>query len=432
MIELLLGILILLVVILIFLHLRSNKTGISNEALQQILSVADSKFSDTLKMGSSELDTKKELIGKELSDISGQVKAVSDILAQVKAEYKDISQNALKQNTDYFTQTSQEKLNRFSETGQLMIRTEAEKIDKSLETNQKLFEEKRNAISERISQMETIMQTLTQRIGDYEQFNTTKFEQLSEQIQHANNLTLTLSNTTNNLINMLKNTKARGQFGEQIAEDILRFAGFIENINYYKQTSEVESGRPDFQFLLPESRSVYMDVKFPLNNYQMMFQSETDDQKSTYEKQFLKDVKTHIKGLTKRDYVSEKSLDYIIMFIPNEAIFSFINESDPHMVLDALKDKIIVCSPLTLFAVLAIIKQSLNNFKLHETASEMQSLMRTFYDEWQKYSEEIEKLKKQMGTVSTTFDRLTTTRKNKLEKSLDKIKSLDIDQNQLN
>ena len=73
-----------------------------------------------------------------------------------------------------------------------------------------------------------------------------------------------------------------------------------------------------------------MDVKFPLTNYISYMNSDEDTLKDDYKKQFLKDVRQRVKEVTTRDYINpaDNTLDYMIIFIPNEQVYSFINEND--------------------------------------------------------------------------------------------------------
>lgn len=441
MLEILVSILILLVLLVLINQFRFRKIVSEDKVIKSIIDVADSKLSDSIEKGNEKLNQKKELIDLELKGLSQQVKDIDEILKLLKSDYKTITSKSLQENSDQFVNLTQQQLRSFSESGKEMIEKEGKLIQQEVKhagENQKklseqqiaILEEKRLSIGERIEQMEKIMKSLSDRIEDYEKFNTGKFQELNEQIKQTSEMTQNLGLATNKLIDMLRNTKQRGQFGEQIAEDVLRFAGLMEHINYEKQASGEDGGRPDFKFILPEKRYLIMDVKFPLNAYQNMFESNELEERKQHEKQFLIDVKNHVKSLASKNYISDKSLDYLIMFIPNEAIFSFINEKDPQLSMNALQEKIIICSPLTLFAVLGIVKQSINNYKLHQAAQEIQNLMNRFYDQWKRYSDEIQTLSKQFNSLTNTFEKLNSTRRNQLEKELEKIKQLQLGENQ--
>ena len=91
---------------------------------------------------------------------------------------------------------------------------------------------------------------------------------LSGQLREAGRQTQVLAETTQSLREALSSTTARGQWGERMAEDVLRLAGFVDGVNYRRhQPMPGSGGIPDYTFLLPQGLSLHMDVKFPLNNY---------------------------------------------------------------------------------------------------------------------------------------------------------------------
>ena len=133
-----------------------------------------------------------------------------------------------------------------------------------------------------------------------------------------------------------------------------------------------------------------------------------------------------IKQVTTRDYInpSENTIDYVIMFIPNEQVFSFINESDTTIMDEALKQKVILCSPFTLYAVLAVIRQAVENFNLEKTASEILKLLGEFSKQWNAYKEKFMLMGERLDAAKKEYDTLVTTRTNMLERPLKKIEDL--------
>ena len=59
------------------------------------------------------------------------------------------------------------------------------------------------------------------------------------------------------------------------------------------------------------------------------------------------------------------------MFIPNEQVYAFINEHDRLLLDDALRNRVILCSPITLYAILAVIRQAVENFNLEKTTEQI-------------------------------------------------------------
>jgi DNA recombination protein RmuC len=211
-----------------------------------------------------------------------------------------------------------------------------------------------------------------------------------------------------------------------MAEDVLRLAGFVEGINYLKQKVAEAGGRPDYTFKLPQGRKVNMGVKFPLSNYLRYLEAEGEADREAAKAQFLRDVKERIKEVTGREYIdrSDKTLDYVLVFIPNEQVYAFINQTAPELLDEALKRKVILCSPFTLFAILAIIRQAMDNFSLERTADDMLQLIGKFNSEWKKFVETMDKVGKKFDETHKEYEALQGTRRRKLEKPLAQIERL--------
>jgi DNA recombination protein RmuC len=212
-----------------------------------------------------------------------------------------------------------------------------------------------------------------------------------------------------------------------MAEDVLQLAGFVEGVNYLKQKAlEGAGSRPDYTFNLPQGRKVNMDVKFPLSSYLRYLETENDMEREVQKGQFLRDVRARIKEVTTRDYINpeDETLDYVLVFIPNEQVYAFINQNDSGIIDEALRSKVILCSPFTLFAILAVIRQAMDNFTTAKAANDMLRLIGGFNKEWQKFRESMDKMGRKIEDARDEFQKLSTTRCNKLERPLQKIEDL--------
>jgi DNA recombination protein RmuC len=229
------------------------------------------------------------------------------------------------------------------------------------------------------------------------------------------------------LSHALASPKKRGEWGERMAEDIIRLVGMVEGVNYMKQkTLESSSGRPDYTFYLPNNLKINMDVKFPVDNYVHYLNAEAEHDRKRFRDELLRNTKVMIKQVTTRDYInpSENTIDYVIIFIPNEQVYSFINESDTTIIDEALKQKVILCSPFTLYAVLAVVRQAVENFNLEKTASEILKLLGEFSKQWNAYKEKFRLMGERLDAAKKEYDNLITTRANMLERPLKKIEDL--------
>ena len=267
---------------------------------------------------------------------------------------------------------------------------------------------------------------IDQNLGDMKKTLKSLHDQsvrLTGNLETSSKETQRLQESTSKLREILSSSQKRGQWGESMVEDILDFIGFMKDKNYIKQT-QVESGeKPDYTFLLPKEKKLNMDVKFPLASYERYIHAELDEEREAQKKEFLKDVKNHIKAVAGREYVNpaEGTVDYVLLFIPNESIYGFINQEDTKLIDFALEKKVLLCSPLTLYAMLSLIYQATRNFAMEEKAAEVMNLLDAFRMQWEKYVEVMDKLGRSLDTVRKDYDALVTTRKTKLEKPLTQI-----------
>jgi DNA recombination protein RmuC len=331
------------------------------------------------------------------------------VLGNLKASFGSLSLDALQKSTEEFLKLAKSRL------------------DVERESSARELEGKKGLIDQQLSRMGQELEKVSLLVKDLERDRVQKFGELTSQLKTAGQQTTALMETTNTLREALSSTQIRGQWGERMAEDVLRLAGFIEGVNYVKQKAVEGVGtRPDFTFLLPRDLKLNMDVKFPLDNYVRFLETGSELEKSRYRNDFLRDVKARIREITTRDYINpqQNTLDYVLLFIPNEQVYGFIHEQDSGLLDNSIRQKVVPCSPLTLFAVLAVIRQAIDNFALEQTSTEILSLLGAFKKQWRNFAIKMELLGKRIGESQKEYEALMTTRRRQLERPLNRIEEL--------
>ncbi len=279
----------------------------------------------------------------------------------------------------------------------------------------------RSEVRSELDRLGRLVQALGERSAE-------QLGRVEQSLRSHGEVTSALAGTAQALREALANPKSRGQWGERMAEDVLRLAGFIEHVNYEKQTA-VEGGRglPDFTITLPKGHVLFMDVKFPLAAYVRFLEAGTDAERAAHRDTFLRDVRLRVKELADRDYPAQStrpSVDYVLLFLPNETIASFIHEHDPALVEDALGRRVVMCSPLTLFAFLGVIRQAFDNFMIEQTSDEILKLLGTFGTQWSKFSSSLDTVQRRFESVQKEFDQLAGPRRRQLERPLQQLEAL--------
>jgi DNA recombination protein RmuC len=234
-----------------------------------------------------------------------------------------------------------------------------------------------------------------------------------------------LADTTQSLRQALANPRARGQWGERMADDVLRAAGLVEGISYRKQSATAAGTIPDFTFLLPGGRVLHMDVKFPVDNYLRYLEAGSDRERDQHALAFVRDVRARVRELSGRVYIDpDRTLDEVLLFIPNEAVYAFVHQHDRELVEVALRQKVVLCSPSTLFSVLAVIRQAVEQTQLQRTSDEILACLAAFESQWGKFADALDKVGRSLDGVRRSWDDLAGTRRRQLERQLDRVGEL--------
>jgi DNA recombination protein RmuC len=286
---------------------------------------------------------------------------------------------------------------------------------------------KKSLIDQQLATMTAKLDDVSTMVQQVEAERARSFGELNAQLSRQHEGLAALLHTTQSLREALSSTKARGQWGERMAEDVLRLAGFVENVNYRKQR-QLDTGRgiPDYTFFLPNNLLLHMDVKFPLDNYVRFCDATSDLERKRYRDDFLRDVRARVRELSDRDYVDPGggTVDFVLLFIPNEQLYAFIHEQDEGILDDAVRHGVVFCSPLTLFVVLALIRQMVENLRLARTSDEILSLLGQFSEQWTKFKGQMEKVGQRIDAASKEYTALAGTRTNTLERPLRRINEL--------
>jgi len=330
--------------------------------------------------------------------------AQAEMEEALKGAFAQLSLEALSKNTDEFLKLAGEK-----------FRGAMERSDQAIETKKQLIDQTLDEMRRELAGVQGLVRA-------FEKDRENKFGELSESLKSAAEQTAKLQQAADRLNNVLSDTKQRGHLGEKMTEDILRLVGFVESVNFSRQEVQGE-GRPDYTFFLPRDLKINMDVKFPLNSYKKFLEAHSAVESDTYKKQFLTDTRLRIKEVTSKNYIDPEhgTVNYALLFIPSEQAFAFIQEQDPAAFEEALKNRVICCSPLTLYAVLVTIRQAIDIFVIGQRTQSILECLGAFNKNWDKFVASFDDLGKRIDGVKKEYDNLTTTRRNVLERSLRKI-----------
>ena len=303
-----------------------------------------------------------------------------------------------------------------------VLRRERSGTDHASEVLDVRFEHLASDVRHDLDRLERVVSGLGQRSAE-------QLGQVDAVLRMHAEATASLASTANGLREALANPKARGQWGERMADDVLRLAGMVEHVNYRKQTALDGDARgiPDFTFFLPKQHVLHMDVKFPVATYLRALEAASDHEQGAHRAQFLRDVRQRVKELARREYPRAsdgRAVDHVLLFLPNESVAGYVFEHDPALVDDALRQRVVICTPVTLYAYLGLVRQAFDAFMVESTSDRVLSLLARFDTQFTKYAESLDGVRRRFDAVQRELDQLTGTRRRALERPLREIEAL--------
>lgn len=307
-----------------------------------------------------------------------------------------------------------------------ILEHERELSEEKMKRNEQVLENKKDVIKELVEKISSEINRSNFRLETVERERVGEFSNLKTLLEEHKEISRDLRSSTENLKNILSNNQLRGKYGEEVAENILKMLGFQKGLDYVVNLrQETNVNRPDLTVKLPDGGKVNVDVKFPYQSLVKYQEAESKDEKKNFLSQFSKDVKDKIKQVTSREYINpeEKTLDFVILFVPNEMVFSVICDQLGEVTEEALRKKVIIAGPFSFAAIMRMIRQSYDNFRIHEDLHRLVGLIGKFKEEFTVYNVELDKLGDKIKSMSTQYDKVATTRTKQLSRIVEKIES---------
>lgn len=314
------------------------------------------------------------------------------------------------------------KQNDFGKISEQLLNVAKEKFGAEKEVIQTDLEGKKDAIKNLVDEIRKQLKETDDKLRQSDKERIDSFASLKKELETHRQLTHELRGSAEDLKRVLSNNQMRGAFGERVAEDLLKMAGFVIGQDYVVQT-QAGSTRPDLTLLLPDGTKVQIDVKFPYSNLQRYTEAKTEEERQKYIKLFKADVKEKMKQIATRDYINpdEKTVDFAIAFIPNEMIFSFIYDQMNEIWEDGMRKKVVLAGPFSFTAMLRLIRQTHDTFHFQQNIHKVISLIQKFRGEYEKFSESVDVLGARLESASKQFEVVSSTRSRQLGRVIDQI-----------
>ena len=290
------------------------------------------------------------------------------------------------------------------------LRDEAKHINEALDGKEKTFKTL-------VSDLEIQVKEYQREIRATEQDRAVKFSEIVS-------ITSRLSSSTEKLNKVLNTNNLRGQWGERIADDILKTSGLVEGVHYKRNEQlETSTSRPDFTFFLPDESKLNLDVKFPISNLIKAEHIEDTIEKKQCLKSFEMDVKNRIQEIAKKDYISpeEGTVDFAVLFVPSESVYAAIHSYCPDLFQFAESKRVVLAAPFSLIAILKIVLQSFRHFHFEHRVKEIVVLIERLGEDLTRFQKRFSDFDDQIEKMRRAYDEIASTSFKQIQSKISKI-----------
>ena len=271
-------------------------------------------------------------------------------------------------------------------------------------------------IDEVLAPMRETLNQLREHTKDIEEKRTESYAQLTMQVRN-------LMQSTTKLGNALNRPEVRGSWGELTLRRAAEHAGLVEGTDFDMQVhTATEDGkfRPDMIVRLSNDRVIVVDAKAPLSAYLSSLESEDPVEKQFKLKEHAAQVRKHIMQLSTKQYqgMYADTADFVVMFVPNEALYQVAIQEDPELLEEAFVRKVILANPMTLVALLKTIANGMQQQKAFQNALQIAKLGGELHDSVATFAEHFAGVGKALGSAVRKYnDGIGSMEKNVLPKT---------------
>ena len=224
---------------------------------------------------------------------------------------------------------------------------------------------------------------------------------------------------------VLHSNQARGKWGEETLRRVVEAAGMSAHCDFTEQTSSGEN-RPDLVVKLPGDRFIIVDAKVPDFDFLNALESAEPVKRAEALAAHAAKLKATIKALADRDYPRQfpNALDYVVLFVPAESLFSAALEGDHDLIVWAAEKRILLATPASLIALLRSVSVSWQQHAQTENAQKIAEAAQELFVRVVKFTEHLEKIRGGLDTANRAFNQAVGSYESRIRPAGEKLQKL--------
>lgn len=269
------------------------------------------------------------------------------------------------------------------------------------------------------------LKELDKQIREMEQKREGAYQGLIQQVTQLGTSYQELQKTTLNLTQALKSTTIRGRWGEVQLRRIAEMAGMISYVDFNEQVT-VDEGRPDMVVHLPNQGIIPVDSKAPMNAYLESQEIENEDNRQRKLEEHAKAMRNHMKSLSLKAYWSQfpRSPEFVVMVVPYDSGLTAAFERDGKLLEDALQNKVLIVSPVSLLALLKVIAYGWLQLQLAENAQKIADQGKELYNRFVTFSGHLGDMGRKLNLTVQSYNKSVGSLESRIIPSIQRLKEM--------